>query len=407
MGVGRATRLLRFLGDLPKTYEGTLRLGESRPPRWMPTVTSSARVAVDADDDRVRRRDGGLIGDSIQCPPPTPPSRWAAEALRGRAGGRGAPGRGAARSTWRPSRCGGVSDDDVDFRVVCGGGTYVRVLAADVGDALGCGAHLTRLRRTAIGSFPSRTPCRPMSPARRCRWSTRVAHLPRGDVDAEEAIAVSHGRILGPAGVEGPYAVVAPDGRILGIYGDDGTKASPGGPGPRGPNDPDRSAVRVAPTQAGEQESIAIASGSAIPARPQRSARPCGSSSAGSRPSAWAGASSRNRSQDRAPVLLEPARKLGGDRHPLGAREGLGELIGREERGRALVDAVGVRRSASVSIMFARSTACAPRRGAALEARHVDHLHVTPLAPAGSRASRRDGHSRCPRCAGSARSLRR
>ncbi len=39
------------------------------------------------------------------------------------------------------------------FRVVCSKGTYIRTLAHDIGDALGCGAHLTQLARTKIGSF--------------------------------------------------------------------------------------------------------------------------------------------------------------------------------------------------------------------------------------------------------------
>jgi tRNA Pseudouridine synthase II, C terminal. len=54
-----------------------------------------------------------------------------------------------------------------------------------------------------------------------------LAHLPKVPLDSEEAVAVSYGRVLGPAGVEGPYAVVAPDGRLLGVYRDDGAKARP------------------------------------------------------------------------------------------------------------------------------------------------------------------------------------
>ncbi len=117
--------------------------------------------------------------------------------------------------------------DDVDFRVVCGGGTYVRVLAADVGAALGCGAHLTRLRRSAIGSFSVERAVAPDVPGTPLPLGEAVAHLPRLTVDPEEAVAVSHGRILGPAGIAGPYAVIAPDGRVLGVYRDDGMKARP------------------------------------------------------------------------------------------------------------------------------------------------------------------------------------
>ena len=75
---------------------------------------------------------------------------------------------------------------------------------------LGCGAHLTRLRRTAIGALdvadavaPEDVVPLPMDRA--------VAHLPRLDLGEDEAIAAGHGRILGPAGIAGPYAVFAPD----------------------------------------------------------------------------------------------------------------------------------------------------------------------------------------------------
>jgi tRNA pseudouridine55 synthase len=44
----------------------------------------------------------------------------------------------------------------LELRVVCSKGTYIRVLAEDIGEALGCGAHLTALRRTASGRFCGR-----------------------------------------------------------------------------------------------------------------------------------------------------------------------------------------------------------------------------------------------------------
>ncbi len=54
-----------------------------------------------------------------------------------------------------------------------------------------------------------------------------VAHLPRLDLGEDEAIAAGHGRVLGPAGIAGPYAVFAPDGTLIGVYEDEGAKARP------------------------------------------------------------------------------------------------------------------------------------------------------------------------------------
>jgi tRNA pseudouridine55 synthase len=116
---------------------------------------------------------------------------------------------------------------DVDFVCVVSGGTYVRVLAAGVGDALGVGAHLTALRRTAIGGFDVRDARPPQDPGTPLPVERAVGHLPRLDLDEIEAEAAAHGRVLGPAGIEGPYGVFGPDGRLIGVWRDDGPKARP------------------------------------------------------------------------------------------------------------------------------------------------------------------------------------
>ena len=121
----------------------------------------------------------------------------------------------------------GRQGDAVRFRVVCGGGTYVRVLAAEVGRALVCGAHLTALRRTAIGPMSVTEATPPDKPGSPLPLARAVEHLPHLRLEAEEAVAAGHGRVLGPAGIVGPYAVCAPDGTLLGIYRDDGPKARP------------------------------------------------------------------------------------------------------------------------------------------------------------------------------------
>ena len=116
---------------------------------------------------------------------------------------------------------------EVGFRVVCSGGTYVRVLAADVGAAVSSGAHLTALRRTAIGPYPVGGSVAPDSVSDPLPIEAAVGHLPRLDLEADEAAAASHGRPLGPAGIAGPYGVFGPDGRLIGVYEDDGPRSRP------------------------------------------------------------------------------------------------------------------------------------------------------------------------------------
>jgi tRNA pseudouridine55 synthase len=226
MGVGRATRLLRFLGSLPKTYEGTMRLGvETATLDAEGEVTREAPVAATPGD--VRDAMASLVGDSMQTPP-----AYSAVKVGGRklyeAARKGEHLRAAARPIHVASfGLLGYENHEAMFHVTCGGGTYVRVLAADVGAALGCGGHLTALRRTAIGPFDVSQAVTPEAARDLLPVERAVAHLPRLDLEAEEAIAAGHGRILGPAGIEGPYAVFAPGGRLVGVYEDEGTKGRP------------------------------------------------------------------------------------------------------------------------------------------------------------------------------------
>jgi tRNA pseudouridine55 synthase len=113
------------------------------------------------------------------------------------------------------------------FVVRCGGGTYVRSLVADAGDRVGCGAHLSLLRRTAIGPFRVEDGRTPDAPGVPLPVERAVAHLPLVALTEDEARVARHGSILGPAGLSGPYRVHAPGGAFIGVYRDRGTKAVP------------------------------------------------------------------------------------------------------------------------------------------------------------------------------------
>ncbi len=227
VGVGRATRLLRFLGDLPKTYEGTYLLGVRTT-----TLDADGDVTDEADPSRVTERQvaaamGAKLGASAQRPP-----AYSAVKVGGRklydAARRGEHLESAARviqvDAFEPVA---FRPPEVDFLATVSGGTYVRVLAADVGEVLGVGAHLTRLRRTAIGPFSVDDAVDPDDPGSPLPVERAVVHLPRVDLQADEARAASHGSVLAPAGVPGPHAVFDPGGRLIGIWRDDGAKARP------------------------------------------------------------------------------------------------------------------------------------------------------------------------------------
>jgi tRNA pseudouridine55 synthase len=226
MGIGRATRLLRFLGDLPKQYEGTMRLGVETTTLDAEGAVTSER-AVDVTDDAIDTAMAAKLGASAQRPPAFSAVKVGGRTLHD-AARKGehleAPARIVRVDRFERTRRAGV---DVGFVCVVSGGTYVRVLAADVGEALACGAHLTALRRTAIGPFSAADARPPADPGEPQPLNRAVAHLPRCELIAEEAVAASHGRILGPAAIEGPYGVYDPDGMLIGVYRDDGGKARP------------------------------------------------------------------------------------------------------------------------------------------------------------------------------------
>ena len=226
VGVGRATRLLRFLSDLPKTYEGTMRLGVETT-----TLDAEGEIVCDAEVTAARsdveQAMRALEGESMQRPP-----AYSAVKVGGRKLYEAARAGEQLEAEPRPIRVDafdllGFDSPDVTFRVACSTGTYVRVLAADVGEALSCGAHLTALRRTAIGPFRASDASPPEGPGDPLPAEDAVRHLPRLDLEAEEAVAASHGRPLGPAGLAGPYGVFDPAGRLIGVYEDDGPKARP------------------------------------------------------------------------------------------------------------------------------------------------------------------------------------
>lgn len=226
MGVGRATRLLRFLAEFPKLYEGEGLLGvetDTLDAEGRVTRTSPLNVA----EGDLRAAMAVLTGEIEQRPP-----AYSAVKVRGerlyKAAREGreveAPVRRVTVYAFNLRR---FEPPRFAFRVRCSGGTYVRSLVADVGTALGCGAHLSALRRTTVGPFDVKKAAPPHEPHRLLPVETAVAHLAAVTLHEDEASVASHGSVLGPAGILGPYRALAPDGRLIGIYRDEGARAVP------------------------------------------------------------------------------------------------------------------------------------------------------------------------------------
>ena len=115
---------------------------------------------------------------------------------------------------------------DFDLRVLCSKGTYIRTLAEDIGAALGCGAHLAALERTAIGPFrladaigleafaalPGQERYGRLLPV-----TVLIQSQPRVVVDAEAETRFRHGQAVGAGAERGSVGVFAADGSFLGL----------------------------------------------------------------------------------------------------------------------------------------------------------------------------------------------
>jgi tRNA pseudouridine55 synthase len=225
LGVGKVTRLLRYLGLPSKTYTGVIVLGTATS-----TLDASGEVtgtwAMDGVSvDEVRAAAGALTGDILQVPPMVSAIQVDGKRLHELAREGIEVEREARPVTVHAFTVGeAIEPGRFPIEVTCSSGTYIRSLAADVGTALGGGAHLRDLRRTAIGSFTvdqavaleSLTPDHLVTPAEALRDLEAIA------VDESIAVDVGFGKVLeqsvlGVTG-SGPWPIVGPGGSLLAVY---------------------------------------------------------------------------------------------------------------------------------------------------------------------------------------------
>lgn len=225
VGLGRATRLLRFLTALPKTYEAEVVLGTATS-----TLDASGEVTgrwemEDVSLEAVRSAAESLTGPILQVPPMVSAVKVGGQRLHTLAR--------AGVEVEREPRPVTVHRFEVDaggspgvlrILVECSSGTYIRVLAADLGTALGGGAHLRNLRRTQIGSFGTEdatlidelTPAMLLTPAQALRDLDQV--VVTDDIKALVARGLPLDRVpLGVAG-GGPWGLVDAQQRLLAVY---------------------------------------------------------------------------------------------------------------------------------------------------------------------------------------------
>jgi tRNA pseudouridine55 synthase len=220
LGVGRVTRLLRFLSALGKSYVGEVVLG-------VETSTLDAAGAVTARHDmagttpaQVAAAAVGFVGATLQRPPMVSALKVGGRRLHELAREGVEVERAPRPVTVRRFDVVPTADPLVyGIAVDCSSGTYVRSLADDLGRTLGGGAHLRSLRRVAVGSFTEEE-ARPLEEAPLLAPVDALRDLPVVDLGPEAAATLARsGRLVleAPAPGLGPWRVIDPAGRLVAV----------------------------------------------------------------------------------------------------------------------------------------------------------------------------------------------
>ena len=224
---GEATKFSRFLIDAAKSYLATLRLGvETTTGDPEGSITRRAQVSVDSTqiDDVL----ADFVGVHDQIPPMHSAVHVGGKRLYELAREGKEVERAARRIEIESLRRERLEGEELVVSVTCSKGTYVRTLAQEIGAALGCGAYLVGLRRTAVGGF-SLEHARTLEALERLGVEgaraallpvdVLVSSLPRRDCDGDEALRFTQGQSVACDGrLPGEeFALYDPSGRFLGV----------------------------------------------------------------------------------------------------------------------------------------------------------------------------------------------
>jgi tRNA pseudouridine55 synthase len=189
VGVGKATKEMQKLVGLDKEYEATLRLGATSDTYDRTGVIKRTEL-IQLTEEKIKAVVKKFTGTIKQIPP-----MYSAKKIKGKKlyelARKGVEvERQPSTITIHSIKLLKLQAPSFKFQVSCSSGTYIRSLAHDIGQALGCGAYLTELRRTAIGSFliNESTPLSKLSPE---NFSTHLQSV-KSILDRTQHISYTH-----------------------------------------------------------------------------------------------------------------------------------------------------------------------------------------------------------------------
>lgn len=219
IGVGNATRLIRFMGEMEKTYSCEIVCGSETN-----TLDDSGEVTarydmgpIDIDHARSVIAEN-LMGDIMQVPPMVSALRVDGVRLHELAR-QGIEVERIARPIQVFDFTVEPTDDPMVLRALvrCGGGTYVRTLGADLGNLLGGGAHIRKLRRHGIGPYSLEESCTLAAPVL-LPVIDAVRGLEKHVLSADEIDDVLFGRVREAWPGEGPWAAVDENSELVAVF---------------------------------------------------------------------------------------------------------------------------------------------------------------------------------------------
>lgn len=225
VALGEATKFSGHLLDADKAYLATMRLGVTTTTADLEGDVLQTR-AVAVGDAQLRAALAAFVGDILQIPPMFSALKRDGKPLYEYARAGQTLERAARPVPIRALDLVARDGDAVVFRVACGKGTYVRTLAEDIGERLGCGAHLTALRRESTGGFslagaltlaqlqdmPMEQRLAALRPV-----DALLATLPRLDMDEVSAARLHQGQRVPIQSVDGLMRAYGPQQRFLGL----------------------------------------------------------------------------------------------------------------------------------------------------------------------------------------------
>ncbi len=229
VALGEATKFSGHLIDADKTYLATMQLGITTTTGDLEGEVTSVRP-VNVNTAAIDAALGAFCGDIEQVPPMYSALKRDGKPLYEYARAGVTLERAARPVTIHSLVLIAAEGDRVQFRVDCSKGTYIRTLAEDIGERLGCGAHLIALRRERSGPFSldgavtlAEIEALPLEgrDALLRPVDALIGHLPRVDVDSTQAARLRLGqklamRMLGLS-VEGLYRVYDEQGALTGL----------------------------------------------------------------------------------------------------------------------------------------------------------------------------------------------